>query len=336
WFLEVHAPALERHVFPEMEKRLKKKVRVPRRHASLVSLLDEMAERHDLKVALQRAEGDGLSRLSYQGLRQCSLETAARLRRLGVQEGDLVLLGGKNHPAWPVAFFGILYAGATVVPVDSALDADSARVIAKASKAKASIFDQGVQARLSGVIDLPTIDLVECLSRTASEFKPEVSRNELAALIYTSGTTGQPKGVMLSHANLTALIASLAPIFPLSTGDRLLSVLPLHHTFELTAGLLVPLSRGARIVYLDEINADKLSKGLKDSRATAMVGVPALWELLERRIFSQVSDKGPLFEKTFEIAVELSKSIGQATGLDVGRTLFGAVHEGLGGHLKYL
>src|SRR5690606_998267 len=162
------------------------------------------------------------------------------------------------------------------------------------------------------------------------------SRYELAALIYTSGTTGQPKGVMLSHANLTALIASLAPIFPLSTGDRLLSVLPLHHTFELTAGLLVPLSRGARIVYLDELNADKLSKGLKDSRATAMVGVPALWELLERRIFSQVSDKGPLFEKTFEIAVELSKSIGQATGLDVGRTLFGAVHEGLGGHLKYL
>jgi long-chain acyl-CoA synthetase len=108
WFLEVHAPALERHVFPEMERRLRKNASAPRPHESLTTLLDGMAERHDLRAALQRTEGEGLSRLSFRDLRAQALVTAARLRALGVQRGDRVILSGKNHPAWPVAFFGIV------------------------------------------------------------------------------------------------------------------------------------------------------------------------------------------------------------------------------------
>lgn len=338
WFLDVHAPALERHVFPELEKRLKKKTKAPRRHESLTLLLDGMAERHDLKVALCRTEQEGLSRLSYRDLRNCALRVSAKLGALGVGEGDRVLLAGKNHPGWPIAFFGILYAGATVVPFDCSLDRESVVVIASASKAKAAIFDRGVSLRLGDELELPLLELEAgvLFSKDENALEPQPFENELAALIYTSGTTGTAKGVMLSHANLTGMIASLAPIFPLSTGDRVLSVLPLHHTFELTCGLLLPISRGARIIYLDELNADRLSHGLKESRATALVGVPALWEMLERRIFNQVAEKGALVEKTFEIAVEMSRVIGRTTGVDVGRTLFGAVHEGLGGHLKYL
>src|SRR5690606_23262694 len=116
WFLDVHVPALERHVFPEMEARLKRKQKAPRAHSTITSLLDDMAMRHELKVALQRTEAEGLSRLSYRDTRRAALRVAARLRALGVAPGDRVLLSGKNHPAWPVALFGILYAGATVVP----------------------------------------------------------------------------------------------------------------------------------------------------------------------------------------------------------------------------
>src|SRR5262249_54752340 len=104
-----------------------------------------------------------------------------------------------------------------------------------------------------------------------------VQPDDVAALIYTSGTTGSPKGVELSHANLSALVAALAPLFPLGKGDRVLSVLPLHHTFELTCGMLLPLSRGARIVYLDELNAERLEFGLKAGKITGLIGVPALW-----------------------------------------------------------
>src|SRR5690606_25431934 len=100
WFLEVHAPALERHVFPEMEARLKRGKPAPRAHETLTTLLEGMAERHDLKVALQRTERDGLSRITYRELHSLSLSTAKRLVDSGVRPGDRVLLSGKNHPAW--------------------------------------------------------------------------------------------------------------------------------------------------------------------------------------------------------------------------------------------
>lgn len=340
WFLEVHAPALERHVFPHMEERLRKKSRTPRPHQTLTSLLDNVAERHDLKTALSRTERDGLSRISYRELRSSALGTAGRLRALGIAPGDRVLLSAKNHPAWPIALFGVLYAGATVVPFDAAIEAAPATTIARASRAKLLIADDAVMDRMSGSIDLPFMHVLDCIEAGKDERPLErpsaVAPDDLALLIYTSGTTGDPKGVMLTHQNLTAHIASLAPLFPLGAGDRLLSVLPLHHTFELSAGLLLPLSRGARIVYLDELNAERLAEGLEKSRATALIGVPALWEMLSRRILSQVSEKGAMADLAFEMAVLLNRALGNNTGLDLGKALFGPVHRGLGGHLKYL
>jgi len=341
WFLDVHVPALERHVFPEMEERIKRKPKAPRAHETITSLLDDMALRHELKVALQRTEAEGLSRLSFRDLRLAALHLASRLRAEGVGPGDRVLLSGKNHPAWPVSLFGILYAGATVVPFDPALDAASLANIARASRARILIADAGVALGAEG-LGLTILDLHGALDRSvwskAAPAPPAEPRQpeDLALLIYTSGTTGTPKGVMLSHRNVTSLVAALAPLFPLGTGDRVLSVLPLHHTFELSCGLLLPLSRGARIVYLDEVTGERLEHGLKASRATALIGVPALWEALERRISSKVADKGPLAEWAFDAAVELSRAVGKQTGLDVGRALFGAVHQGLGGQLRYL
>src|SRR6185295_18495125 len=75
----------------------------------------------------------------------------------------------------------------------------------------------------------------------------------VASLIFTSGTTGQPKGVMLSHRNLTSMVSMLSSVFDMSTRDGVLSVLPLHHTFEFSTGFLTPLSRGAQITYLPEL-----------------------------------------------------------------------------------
>ncbi len=341
WFLDVHVPALERHVFPLMEAKLKRPLKAPQRHASLVALLEEMAERHDLKVALQRTEQEGLSRLTYRDMRALASSFAQRLRAAGVVSGSRVMLGGSNHPAWPIAFFGILYAGATVVPVDASIELSPARVIAQASGSKIFISDQKVQERmgkeLEGVQLWNLLDaLVPGAPLSDADRDEEAMSDDVAALIYTSGTTGSPKGVMLTHENLTALIASLAPLFPLSSGDRVLSVLPLHHTFELTCGMLLPLSRGSRVIYLDELSAERLEHGLKAGRATALIGVPALWEMLERRIHSRLAEHGTLVSKVFDYAVELNRSLGKNLGVDAGRVLFGPVHEGLGGHLRFL
>lgn len=339
WFMEVHIPALERHVFPEIDKRLERPLKAPRRHETLVALLDEMADRYELAVALQRTEQDGLSRISFRQWRELSMACATRLRAAGVERGDRVLLAGSNHPAWPVAFFGILFAGATVVPLESGVEAAVAENLARASKARWFLADAEVKARVRSRLEalVQFGDLTDVLRGPGDASEPVWPASEdVAALIYTSGTTGTPKGVMLSHGNLTALIASLAPLFPLRKGDRILSVLPLHHTFELTCGMLLPLSRGARVVYLDELNAERLEYGLKAGRITGLIGVPALWEMLERRITNKVAEHGSLASHVFDYAVELNQSLGKNLGLDVGRLLFGPVHQGLGGHLRFM
>jgi long-chain acyl-CoA synthetase len=337
WFMEVHVPGLEKWVFPAIDEKLNKPRKPPARHETLALLLEEMADRHDLAIALARTETDGLSRISFRDLRAAARATAARLHALGVERGDRVFLAGQNHPAWPIAFFGIVWAGATVVPVDAAIEPAAARNLAEASGARLFIADEPVQKRLSD--ELPAVTLLDLFSITAPgegrDFLP-VSADDVAALIYTSGTTGRPKGVQLTHRNLTALIAMLAPLFPLGTGDRVLSVLPLHHTFELTCGLLLPLSRGARVVYLDELSADRMTQTLADSRITGLIGVPALWEMLERRISARVAEHGAWAARAFETAVELNRLLGKSTGIDAGKLLFGPVHESLGGHLKFL
>jgi long-chain acyl-CoA synthetase len=167
---------------------------------------------------------------------------------------------------------------------------------------------------------------------------PEVKGDSLASLIFTSGTTGTPKGVMLTHKNLTSMASKLTSLFSLYKHDKLLSVLPLHHTFEFSAGFLMPLVHGASIDYLEEIEADSLARALEDEGVTGMVGVPALWQLLERKIYKNVSDAGVIVEKLFDSIVDLNRSLRDKLPWDLstGKLLFFPVHRKLGGRMRLL
>src|SRR3984957_8518053 len=336
--MNVHLPAMEKKIIPAMDAKLNRELQPLAAHATLVSLVEEMAERHDLAMALQRVTDDGLTRTSFRDLRLRAESMAARLAALGVGKGDRVALSARNHPDWAVAYFGILRAGATAVPVDPALDAAAWNNVLVESGARAVVWDHTVKAR-GEVVSVPAqLDLHAATEEDDALAPPpvDIAAGDVASLIYTSGTTGKPKGVMLTHANFTSLVAALAPIFPLSRGDSVLSVLPLHHTFEFTCGLLLPLSRGARVVYLDELTGESIGRGLQMSRAAAMVGVPALWQLLERRILQQVDARGPLARTAFDVAGEVNRWLASNVGIDVGGVLFGAVHAKMGGHVKWL
>ena len=347
WMWDVHLPGLERHVFPEIELRLQREVKPLRPYDTLLDVLDEMADKHDHAVALQQVVEDGLSRTSFREWREASIATAARLAALGVKPGDRVIVSGQNQPAWPIAYFGILRAGAVAVPVDPGLDAPRLLNIARSSGARVALWDAEVEENAGREVtrDLPHLKAFDLVLFTEEPSASEgglaapavrVTGEDLASVIYTSGTTGDPKGVMLTHGNFTSLIAALAPLFPLKVSDRVLSVLPLHHTFEFACGLLLPLSRGARIIYVGEVSAEGLSEGLTKGRATALAGVPALWQMLERRIHSRVKEQGPAAEKAFDWALELNRMIGESSGMNLGRLFFGSVHTALGGNVRWL
>ena len=344
WFYGIHMPAVEKWILPEMDARMKREKKPLLAHETLVRLVEQMAERHEHAVALSFLEDDGMSRVTYANLRDRANAVASRLAEMGCKKGDRVLISGKNHPDWAIAYFGVLRAGGTAVPVDPELDPGPFCNVLAESGARIVIADAHVQEKSGKEVrgKHPECTVVDVHAITAESqggaglVAPavEVHEGDIASLIYTSGTTGKPKGVKLTHANFSKLIASLAPIFPLTPRDRVLSVLPLHHTFEFTCGLLLPISRGARVVYLGELSADRLTEGMGVSKPTAMVGVPALWQLIERRVRSQIDARGPAMKVAFDFATEANRNLGRALGVDVGRLVFAPLHEALGGNLK--
>jgi long-chain acyl-CoA synthetase len=338
YLLDIHLPGLEKLVWPQIEAKLKRPKKALRRHDDLLALIEEAADRHGHATALALTHPDGLQRVSFLELRDRVAALAARLRASGLEPGDRVLLAGSNHPDWVVAWFGVLRAGCVVVPVEPGLPEEMAVNISTFASVKAALLDSGAVEAFGHVLLVPIYDL-----HTAAAAGPDgdlpVHRpdpSDTASILFTSGTTGVPKGVMLSHANFTSLLASLSRVFQLGPRDRVLSVLPLHHTFEFACGLLLPLASGAQVLYLDEISGESLLAGLRDGRITGMVGVPALWELLERRIRSQVKERGALFETAFDLGLEFNRILGRTLGVDVGKTLFGQVHDRLGGNIRFL
>src|SRR5215475_841186 len=122
----------------------------------------------------------------------------------------------------------------------------------------------------------------------------------------------------MTHTNRAGLVGKRWSRPPLYKHDRLLSVLPLHHALEFSAGFLMPLLHGASVDYLEEIDADALARALEDQGITGMVGVPALFQLLERKIYKNVSDAGVLVEKAFDTIVDLNRSLRDKLPWDIG------------------
>jgi long-chain acyl-CoA synthetase len=116
----------------------------------------------------------------------------------------------------------------------------------------------------------------------------------------------------------------------------MLSVLPLHHTFEFSTGLLVPLAHGAQITYLPELTGDAIASAMKKGHVTAIVGVPALWDLMRRRVLQRFSEKSPVLETMVKGLIAANYELRSRTKLDLGMLFFLPIHEGFGGRIRYL
>ena len=230
----------------------------------------------------------------------------ALLEREGVKPGDRVAIQSENRSEWGLAYLAALEAGAVVVPLDALLKEQEVGEILLQSGARYCV----VSARQRPVVErvketrLPELRLLSLdacddlpswpeaqQSFPAETARPErASPDDLAVLLFTSGTTGQAKGVMLSHSNLLYNVEAVARAIPYGPGDRMLSVLPLHHTFEYTIGFLCPLRGGASVAYARGLKSNELREDLRTSQATILVGVPLLYEKLLAAIRRGIAD----------------------------------------------
>ena len=334
YWMDVHMMGLHKWVFGELDKKTRPVRRVARAQ-DLIEVFRSATRAHAERKALSLyTEADGVAvTYTYAEFWESACRVAGWLKANGIQRGDRIILMTKNEPAGPMIYLGILLADAVSVPVDPEMpEGDAERIVEKA-EAKLAILHEETAVKLP----VPIHRVGEVFDAEPIEDWEQRDRSdEVASLLFTSGTTGDPKGVMLTHGNFTALLASLHGTFQVGEKDRFLSVLPLFHTFEFSCGLLMPASAGAHIMYIEALEGPVLREALSEFRPTGLIGVPALWDVLHRRIETQVRDRGQSAHMAFTGMLRLSRFLREKYGVNLGPMAFSEVHRMLGGRIRHL
>ncbi len=341
YWMNVHLPGLRKWVFGELDDKVKRVKKIARAR-DLIEVFRTATRTFAERRALSHfTHAEGLEvTYTFADFWESARRVAGWLRNNGIQKGDKVVLMTKNEPAWPMAYFGILCADAVAVPLDPEMpEFEAARITAKAEAKLVIVHETRPGSHDFGARRVAIGEVFDA-EPVAEEGAHGVCRRdrsmEIASLLFTSGTTGDPKGVMLTHGNFTALLASLQGAFTVTEKDRFLSVLPLFHTFEFSCGLLLPVSLGAQLCYLEEIDGPLLRQALKTVKPTALIGVPALWDLLHRRIETQVGERGDTARLAFKSMLRFSRHLRKEYGINLGPMAFGEVHKLMGGRIRYL
>src|SRR5947207_330170 len=352
YWLDIHLPGLRKWVLPTLEEDMRTQPKRVYTYRDLLEMFETTTKRHETRVAM-RIERDGhKEQYTYADLRELAIRAAAFFASHAIKNGDRVMLFSHNAPEWGMTYFGVLKAGATCIPVDPESSTEEVVNFARAGEASGIVISDKLKQDRSSLperlqaaglshVKLWTFDEVFELTDEQTEsdrialLPARVTAQSVASLIFTSGTTGRPKGVMLSQRNFTSMVSMLSSVFDMDTSDGVLSVLPLHHTFEFSTGFLTPLSRGAQITYLAELTSEQLAKAIKNGHVTGMVGVPALWELLHRRIKNRLHERGKWIGETTDLLMRFNAWVRDKTPLNLGQVFFYPFHEGMGGRIRY-
>lgn len=271
---------------------------------NLSVLLEDSARRYPTKDAFVFMD----THLSYAQVNGAANQVANGLKEMGIQPGDKVALSCLNLPYFPIAYYGILKAGAVVVPLSVLLKRDEVAYHLNDSDAKAYFcflgapglpmleegyagFQEADNCRNFFVITAKPTDAspIECektmgmlMQGQAAETETvATSAEDTAVIIYTSGTTGRPKGAELTHSNLSLNAILSADLFRGASEDKLLTVLPMFHIFAMTVMMNAGIYRGVTNVLLPRFDAEAVLSLMQKHEITVFAGVPTMyWGLL--------------------------------------------------------
>ncbi|MGA9119782.1 MAG: AMP-binding protein [Bacteroidota bacterium] len=254
----------------------------------LPQMLAESIALYRDNIALAEVGGKSFT---YEQIGSLTIATRNLLAAQGVRPGDRVGILSENRVQWGIAFFAILSQGAVAVPILADFTPMDIQNIARHSGCSTMFVSSKLRQKIDGaqIPDLRTIIPIESITDLESGKEgfaadlltppPSVTHESLAAIVYTSGTTGFSKGVMLSHRNFIAEATGVTDMVNIAAGDRLLSILPLAHTYECTLGLITPLHVGATVYYLDRPpSAGVLLPAMALVKPTVILSVPLIIE----------------------------------------------------------
>jgi len=310
------------------------------------------AERNAFLV--KNAPGGPYVPITYKQLKINVDELGTAFADLGLS-GKKIAVIGENRYEWVITYLAAVNGGSIIVPLDRELPAPEIRHLLERSDVSAIVYsskvESVVQEAVSGLGSIKTVvsmDAIEHsedslslkkLLRTGKKLilegnhaflNAEIDREAMCALLFTSGTTGLAKGVMLSHKNITANVVNMSKYVDVSNGKMVgLSVLPMHHTYEMTCHVLTCLYQGCAIAICEGLK--HIVKNMAEAKATVMLGVPLIFESMHKKVWKTAEANGKA--EKMRKAILLSRKL-EKFNIKSMRKLFKAVHQAMGGHMQ--
>ena len=322
----------------------------------LKDMLNQTGEVYgDRPAYIFKTEEKGKFRIiTHKGFRENINALGTTLIQMGLKDKRIAVIS-ENRYEWELSYLAVAAGVGVIVPLDKALPDNELESLILRSQVEAIIYSSKYDAIMNTLREKKNTNLKYFISMDLEEntqgiyaekalvekgkklladgnktyIDAKIDAEKMGIMLFTSGTTAMSKAVMLSHKNLVTNVMDIIQRFDLTDEDRFLSFLPLHHVFECTVGFLYPISIGGSIAFCEGVK--HMAENIKEFEITAMISVPAVFDIIYRKVMKTIEKKGKLanLEKGKKVSQFLLKM-----KIDLRKQLFKEVHESLGPKLK--
>ena len=318
--------------------------------SSVQDMLFRSAKVYGDKLALEDLTDTPISSVTFRQLSEYVIRFGKALFEIGLKERDHIAVIGENRVQWSLTYLTSMCFNLVVVPIDKNLNQNEILNIIHESEVKAVIFSDSYEPLMKekrdsllnlkyyinmdskehkeGILSMPK--MIE--KQTGSiEKLPIVNPDAMAEIIFTSGSLGRAKGVMLSQKNIASNLMAMTSMIKIVPEDRFLSVLPIHHKYECTCGLLCPLYAGASAHYARSLKT--VVDDLQKVKATILLGVPLLYDKMFKKIHKGIQED-KLKSKIVPPLISLTNIFESFGWKSSKKLIFKELHHKFGGHIR--
>jgi len=317
---------------------------------SIQDMLLRSAKVYGDKLALEDLADNPISRVSYKQLHDYVIRFGKSLFEIGIKERDHIAVISENRIQWSMTYFTSMCFNMIIIPIDKNLNHNEILNIIHESEAKAIVFSDGFEPLMKEKRD-SLLNLKYYINMDSKEHKdgilsmtkmiekqsasierlPFVNPDVMAEIIFTSGSLGRAKGVMLTQKNIASNLMAMTSMIQIIPEDRFLSVLPIHHKYECTCGLLCPLYAGASAHYARSLKT--VVDDLQKVKATILLGVPLLYDKMFKKIYKGIQEdklKSVIVPPLISLT-NIFESFGWKSSK---KLIFKELHHKFGGHIR--
>ena len=318
---------------------------------SIQDMVLKSAKNFGSKIALEDLNDTPINKVTYRELLDNILRFGKAMQDLGIKERTHVAVIGENRVQWAITFLTALCFNYVIVPIDKNLTTNEIMNILHESDSEAIIFSGSYSSIMAeGRSFLKKLKYYICMDETQEEKDfyimpqmirktkpkeidelPKINADDLSEIIFTSGSLGRAKGVMLSQKNLSTNLVDMVSMVLINDKDRFLSVLPMHHTYECTCGMLCPLYSGASVHYARSLKT--IVDDLQIVNATILLAVPLLYDKMFKRVQKGIKED-KLKSKIVPPLVKITNLLSSVGLKDMKKKIFHELHAKFGGSIR--